>query len=84
MSVSLYSMLAQDPGVGQDEIGNHESDLHFKDTPDTRRVVGNYQDAGGAAIPQMFTSEIDGQPWFEVPFAYDPFWQRQNDLTSAR
>lgn len=56
-------------------IDNHESDLYAKATPASRAIVeGLHREAS------QFTSEIDGEQWYEFPFAYSPFW----DAVSAR
>jgi len=51
------------------EVSHHESDLYVRVTPESRRVIENYQFKVTA-----FQSEVDGQLWFDIPFAYDPWW----------
>lgn len=52
------------------EIDNHESDLHVKVTSKSAWIVHDY----ATAAIEVFKS--NGEDWFDVPFAYDPFWHR--------
>lgn len=59
-------------------IGNHYSDLHVKVCPTSRRIIERYcREKGGSknANVKLFRSKADGSMWWEVYFAYDPFWQ---------
>lgn len=57
------------------DIAHHESDLYCPVTPETTDIVKNYQFKGNV---RKFTNRIDGTPWYEIPFAYDPFWQKMD------
>ncbi len=59
--------------MNKDEISHHESDLYLKITPVSLELVGNHE--FGCNVTR-FTSKIDGRLWFEIPFAYDPYWKR--------
>jgi len=61
--------------VADCETGNHESDLHVRDTPRAREIIKAHKPAGtdGWCV-QQFTSAIDGTPWLDIAFAYDPWW----------
>lgn len=50
-------------------IDSHESDLYIKVTPASTALVT----ASGRSY-QTFTSNIDGQLWYDVPFAFAPWW----------
>ena len=65
---SLYQSLV-DAGV---EVGNHESDLYFENTPKSRQVLDGFPQYTGGMLGR-FTNGIDGKPWFEAPFAYLPW-----------
>lgn len=54
-------------------LDNHESDLYAKATPDARRIVQEHY-AGQDHIVKTFISQIDQGLWFDLPFAFDPFW----------
>ena len=48
----------------------HESDLYAKVTPDSKRIMGE------SCHPRaIFTDDMGHEPWYELPFAYDPFWR---------
>ena len=53
---------------------NHESDLYIPVNPETRRIVFEYPYRTNVTT---FVSQIDGKLWFDVPFAYTPFWDRK-------
>lgn len=63
---SLYQILV---AIGA-EIDSHASDLYVKSTPEVLALVQlsekNYS---------TFKSNIDGETWIDIPFAYDPFWE---------
>lgn len=53
-------------------LDSHESDLYAQVTPESRRIV---EESGHSST--MFKSEIDGKMWYDLPFAYDPFWAKK-------
>ncbi len=65
---SLYSELLA-AGVPMD---HHESDLYVKLTTVSAGIIRAYE-IGKHAHP--FVSQQDGSVWYEVPFAYLPFWE---------
>lgn len=52
------------------ELDSHESDLYAKVGPESTRII---EESGHSS--SMFQSEVDGQMWYDLPFAYDPFWR---------
>jgi hypothetical protein len=54
------------------EYGNHESDLYIPVNEQTQAIIQTYQFKENV---QTFRNQIDGQLWFDVPFAYIPFWE---------
>lgn len=71
--MSLYTDLLA-AGV---PIENHYSDLLAKVTPASRALIQAYEHRKNV---RMFTSEIDGEPWYDIPFAFDPFWERKEPI----
>lgn len=65
--MSVYEQL-QAAGVPLD---HHESDLYAKVTPVSRAIVAGYEHR---AIVQTFCGS-DGTAWYDIPFAYLPFWE---------
>ena len=55
-----------------EEIGHWVSDLQCKVTPDTQVVVDRYD---YKHLVTTFHSAIDNTLWFEIPFAFVPFWK---------
>ncbi len=74
MAKSFYQTL-KDLGVPLD---HHESDLYVLDTPVSRIVIRQFGRESTA-----FTSKIDGKRWFDVPFAYEPFWTKKSKRSHA-
>ncbi len=52
---------------------NHESDLYIPATDETRALVKQCRHS----TPSAFVNEVEGGLWLDVPFAYDPWWQRR-------
>jgi hypothetical protein len=50
-------------------LDNHESDLYVEATPEAVDIV---EESGYHY--SYFVSQIDGNRWIEIPFAYYPFW----------
>lgn len=70
--MSLYTDLVA-AGI---EVSNHESDLYFPSSPESRAILFNYDLESKNAT--CFRSNIDGKTWIDVPFAFDPFWEKRN------
>lgn len=68
---TLYEQLVS-AGVATD---SHASDLYCEVTPTSSKIVTAYLGPDGNVT--RFRSQIDGRPWFEIPFAYDPFWVKR-------
>ena len=54
------------------DVDSHESDLYAMVTPESRRIV---EESGHGST--MFRSEADGKLWYDLPFAFDPFWAKR-------
>lgn len=54
------------------EMDNHESDLYVRATPTVLAIVRS-----SGWNWSTFRSEIDGETWIEVPFAFYPWWQQR-------
>ena len=52
-------------------IDHHYSDLYVLATPEARAIIK----ASGWYGVTSFISQIDGRRWYDVPFAYAPFWE---------
>jgi len=65
------------------EIDSHESDLYIRDSSVARRLL-EIHDKRGKRVYQVdgwnvsvFRSQIDNAAWLDVPFAFDPYWQKK-------
>lgn len=57
--------------VPREQLDHHASDLYVLDTPVARLVIRQFgRESSG------FTSPNDGKRWLDVPFAYEPFWNK--------
>jgi len=70
---SLYQQLLA-AGV---EVDNHESDLYAKVTPESARILEEAGIAIDGHNASVFTSQIDGERWYDLPFKFDPFWAKK-------
>jgi hypothetical protein len=53
------------------EVDNHESDLHVKATATATLILKRFPEWRGVS---SFCSRLDGALWYDVPFAYQPWW----------
>lgn len=60
------------------EHDSHASDLYVKDCPVARIIVAEHKFLSSVT---RFRSQIDNEIWFDIPFAYDPWWEKR---TSSR
>jgi hypothetical protein len=67
--VSIYEEL-KEAGV---PVDSHESDLYAKVTPVSRGILARYPKQSRSC----FTSRVDKTAWFDIPFAYDPWWKER-------
>lgn len=54
------------------EVGSHYSDLYVKVTPVSTEIVNQYEYKKNVTT---FVSQIDGTLWYDIPFAYDGFFE---------
>jgi hypothetical protein len=55
---------------------NHESDLYFRKTEESTAILERFPLQHGNAT--CFVNQADphkGETWYDVPFAFTPFWQ---------
>jgi len=56
-------------------LDNHESDLYALKTPESEAIIKNYT---MRPFIKTFISQIDGKIWYDIPFAYTPFWAKKS------
>ena len=54
-----------------DQIGSWTSDLQCKVTPETQAIIQRYQ---YRHLVTTFHSALDHTLWYEIPFAFKPWW----------
>ena len=57
-----------------EQRGNWNSDLQCKVTKETQELVEKYDFRSAVTV---FISTIDGTLWYEIPFAYTPWWKER-------
>ena len=50
---------------------HRESDLYIRVCPKAWAMISCYVHKANVTT---FICQLDGQEWFDVPFAYDPYW----------
>lgn len=55
------------------ECSNWQSDLYFPVTEQTKDILARFPRQKANAT--TFKSSIDGKLIYDVPFAFDPFWE---------
>lgn len=78
MTSTLYGDLLR-AGV---PIDSHESDLYFRDCEAGRTILARYPEQ--ARIARKFYSGRDHEPWWDIPFAYLPWWQARAEADALR
>jgi hypothetical protein len=69
--VTLYERLKA-AGVPLD---SHCSDLYAKITPAATAIIVEWQRANKTNV-SIFRSLLDNDVWYDIPFAYDPYWTK--------
>ena len=69
VSKSLYEEMVE-AGV---EIDSHYSDLYVPVNDITSALVTRHY-GGNHYAAQTFINNIDGKRWYNIPFAYAPYW----------
>jgi hypothetical protein len=54
---------------------NHESDLYVLDCQPARDILKKYPTKFTNAT--RFKNAVDGRIWIDIPFNYDPFWEKR-------
>jgi hypothetical protein len=55
-------------------IDHHESDLYVPVNDRTTAIVNGYEFKGNVTT---FISNVDKKPWYDIPFAYAPWWSER-------
>lgn len=72
--MSLYTDLV---AAGQ-EVSNWQSDLYVVATEKSLEIIREHK-----ASKSAFKSQVDGRLMYEVPFAFDPFWNSRQPKAKA-
>lgn len=59
------------------EIDSHYSDLYLRSGPEADALVRLRRLQSGMAPERKFTSNIDGKSWWDIPFAFSPYWEKR-------
>ena len=57
-------------------VSNHESDLYAKCTSESKIIIDAYEHRSNVTT---FKNNLDGKFWYDIPFAYDPFWNKKEN-----
>lgn len=56
------------------DIDHHESDLYLRITPISKKLIREYEFKNQVHV---FRDNIEHVLWYEIPFAYTPYWERR-------
>ena len=62
------------------EHGCHASDLYIPVNDETRALIKAYDFKCNVT---MFVSNTDKKLWYDIPFAYQPFWERVDRIVAG-
>lgn len=75
LNQSIYNVL-MDAQISEMDIDNHFSDLYVRVTPETTELLRRYYEAQGAKrMPETFRSNLGDGQWYDIPFAYNTYWE---------
>lgn len=60
------------------QYNSHETDLYLPVNEQTQKLIDAYEFKSNVT---KFISQIDGKPWFDIPFAYLPAWHKKVKAT---
>lgn len=69
---SIYQKAVE--ALPAEDIDHHESDLYIRKTPASVKLLSEYEYKNNIF---WFRDAIDNVIWYEIPFAYDPFWENR-------
>lgn len=59
-------------------IDHHESDLYAKVTDQSAAIVARYPSRDNV---RTFRHAVTGEAWYDIPFAYEPYWEARRRKT---
>lgn len=68
--MSIYTEM-KEAGV---KMSSHESDLYVPVNEVTSALVSVYEHMNNVTT---FISNIDRKAWYDIPFAFDPYWEKR-------
>lgn len=71
MALSLYKALKMS-GI---EVNNHESDLYVAVSTEVNTILEQFPQHMKTAT--LFRDNVSGKISYDIPFAYDPFWEKK-------
>ena len=68
------------------EIDHHESDLYIPVTLETRELIRRYKSRANVTMfkNQLTKTKLTYQLWYDIPFAYSPFWDKVSKESERR
>ena len=73
--MSLYTEL-KDAGCTLD---NHYSDLYVLFEPKATAIIQQHRTLTHRTVMlSTFVSNLDGKLWYDIPFAFDPYWEARS------
>lgn len=70
----MFSMFYEEVIKRGIEHDHHESDLYVPVNDSTKKLV---KDLEHRTMVSTFKNNIDGSLWYEIPFAYTPWWEER-------
>ena len=71
MGKNIYEQLKE--VLLPEQMDSYASDLYVQVTEASKKIVENYEYKWTV---KTFKSNFDGSKWYDIPFAYTPFWER--------
>jgi hypothetical protein len=71
---SIYAQVVEQ----EMQHSSHASDLYVPVNPQTMALVKDYRFRSNVTT---FVSQIDRKLWYDIPFAYMPFWEAKQKVS---
>lgn len=76
-SLTLYQLLT----AHDIDHHHHESDLYVPANELTAELIAEWETANRCRVEcSEFWNAVDGGLWLDLPFQYDPYWQRSRSV----
>lgn len=75
---SLYEQIKT--AIPEDQIDNHYSDLYVLISPESTALIQKYEFKSNVKTFRSNAGPHKGKMWFDIPFAFQPYWDKRQKV----